>query len=46
LEISGLAGVNLIIGKLELFIQAMPRLELVKATKFEMGGGAGFRIYF
>lgn len=44
--ISATIGLDLILGKLEFFIQATPRLELIKATNFDLGGGGGFRVYF
>ena len=44
--VSGTFGLDLILGKFELFAQATPRLELIKSTDFDMGGGGGFRIYF
>ena len=46
LGLSGTFGLDVMVGKLEFFIQATPRLELVKSTEFDMGGGGGFRVYF
>ncbi len=44
--ISGSLGLDFLIGKFEIFLQATPRLSLVESTDFDMGGGAGFRVYF
>lgn len=46
LGISGTFGLDFLIDNVELFIQATPRLELVKSTNFDMGGGGGLRVYF
>ncbi len=46
LGVSGSLGLDLMIQKFELFLQATPRLALLKSTDFDMGGGIGFRIYF
>ena len=45
LGVSGSIGIDFLIEKFEIYIQATPRLALVKSTDFEMGGGVGFRIY-
>jgi hypothetical protein len=44
--ISGSAGFNVVINKLEIFIQGTPRLSLIERTEFDMGGGLGMRYYF
>lgn len=44
--ISGTFGLDVMFNKFELFIQGTPRLSLIEATDFDMGGGAGFRFYF
>ena len=46
LGVSGTFGLDVMLGKFELFIQGTPRLEVVPSTDFDMGGGGGFRIYF
>ncbi len=43
---TGAIGLNVLIEKLEIFIQATPRLALIERTDFDMGGGAGMRYYF
>lgn len=43
--ISGNFGVDFLINKFELFLQATPRLSLLSTRNFDMGGGVGFRIY-
>ena len=43
--VSGNFGLDFLIGKFEIFVQATPRLSLLSTRDFEMGGGAGFRIY-
>ena len=45
LGVSGSFGLDFIIHKFEIYLQATPRLALVKSTRFDMGGGVGFRIY-
>jgi hypothetical protein len=40
------AGFDVLIEKLEIFIQATPRLFLIDRTEFDMGGGIGARYYF
>lgn len=45
LGLSGSFGIDFLIDRLEIFAQATPRLALVKATNFDMGGGVGIRIY-
>lgn len=46
LGVSGSFGIDFMIEKFEIFFQATPRLSLVQTTNFDMGGGAGFRVYF
>ena len=46
LGLSGRIGVDFILGFLELFIHATPRIELLESTDFDVGGGIGFRVYF
>jgi hypothetical protein len=46
LGVSGSLGLDFLIQKFEIFLQATPRLALLKSTDFDMGGGVGFRIYF
>lgn len=46
LGVSGNFGFDFMIDKFEIFLQGTPRLALVEATEFDLGGGAGFRIYF
>ncbi len=46
LGVSGSLGLDFLIEKFEIFLQATPRLALVQSTDFEMGGGVGFRVYF
>ena len=46
LGVSGNFGLDVMIRKFELFVQATPRLALVPGTAFDMGGGLGFRVYF
>ena len=43
--ISGTIGLNYIIGKVEIFGQFTPRLELLDETNGDLGGGLGFRVY-
>ncbi|HLF63624.1 MAG TPA: hypothetical protein VI603_07720 [Saprospiraceae bacterium] len=45
LGVSGAFGLDFLIQKFEIFLQATPRLSLVQTTNFDMGGGVGFRIY-
>lgn len=44
--ISGTAGIDFLIEKFEIYLQLTPRLELIEATDFDLGGGLGFRVYF
>lgn len=44
--ISGTAGLNFIIGRVEIFGQITPRLELIEETDGAIGGGGGIRVYF
>ena len=43
--VSGAFGIDFLIDKFEIFLQATPRLELVEKTDFDFGGGVGFRFY-
>jgi len=45
LGVSGSFGLDFIVGSLEFYIQATPRLTVIDATNFDMGGGFGVRIY-
>ena len=45
LGVSGNFGLDFMIQKFEIFLQATPRLSLHRSTDFDMGGGVGFRIY-
>ena len=45
LGVSGSFGLDFLIHKFEIYLRATPRLALVKSTRFDMGGGVGFRIY-
>ncbi len=44
--VSGDFGLDFLIRKFEIFMQLTPRLSLVRTTNFDLGGGAGFRVYF
>lgn len=46
LGISGNFGLDFLIRRFEIFLQLTPRLALIEATDFDMGGGVGFRVYF
>ncbi len=46
LGISGTLGLNLYLGRFEIFGQLTPRLTLVKSTNGDIGGGIGGRFYF
>lgn len=46
LGISGTLGLNVMVGIAEIYGQITPRLELVKETKGDIGGGVGVRFYF
>ncbi len=46
LGVSASFGLDFIFDKIEIFVQATPRLALSPGTEFDMGGGAGLRIYF
>lgn len=46
LGISGNFGLDFLIQKFEIFVQATPRLSLKNTNNFNIGGGAGFRFYF
>lgn len=44
--ISGNFGLNLVVSRVEFFGQVTPRLELINATNFDWGYGAGIRFFF
>ena len=44
--ISGDFGLNMVVSRVEFFGQVTPRLELINATRFNWGGGAGIRLFF
>ena len=44
--ISGNFGIDFLIQKFEIFVQATPRLSLKNTEKLNVGGGVGFRYYF
>lgn len=44
--ISGNFGIDFLISKFEIYLQATPRLSLLSTRDFDMGGGVGFRFYF
>lgn len=44
--VSGNFGLNLVLGRVEFFGQATPRLALTPGTGFDMGGGIGMRFFF
>lgn len=46
LGVNGSFGLDFMIDKFEIFFQGTPRLSLMQTTNFDMGGGAGFRVYF
>lgn len=45
LGVSGNFGLDFMLDRFEIFVQATPRLSLVKTTEFDIGGGVGFRVY-
>jgi len=44
--LSGTLGLNVILGRVEIFGQVTPRLQLIDETNGAVGGGAGLRFYF
>lgn len=43
--LSGSLGLNVVIGRVELYGQVTPRLELIDKTATDVGGGVGIRFY-
>ncbi len=43
--ISGNFGLNVVLGRVEIFGQVTPRLSLTPGTDFNLGGGVGLRFY-
>lgn len=44
--ISGLIGLDYLIDNFEIFIQAIPRINLSESSDIDVGGGLGIRYYF
>ena len=44
--LSGSLGLNVILGKIELYAQVTPRLQIIDETDTDIGGGVGVRFYF
>lgn len=44
--VSGLIGLDYLIDNFEIFVQAVPRINLTESSDIDVGGGLGLRYYF